>query len=339
MKSIVKGLIISCLLISCIDPVRLDADGDAGQLVVDGLITDKEELQTVRLSRSVNFDNNGVITTYTVPEVGAVVAINDDHGRVINLTESSSGVYVSQQNVKGEVGRSYKLSIITRKGKEFQSKPEKMFPVPAIDSIVYKYLEIEKISKSSGNVVKSSGFQISVVTIDPLNEKNFYRWKTNAIIEFFSNSEAADVSVCWYGVKPLEFKVELSDDRYFNGNKLIQPVSIAPYERATRILINVSQYSMTQEAFRFWSLIGSQQQSTGSIFDPVPSRINGNIRSVDTEETVLGYFGASAVFEKFVVFNRQIAAEFSPPVNAKPLLMGDCRIQEVGATNLRPTGF
>jgi hypothetical protein len=339
MKAIIKGLMMSCILISCIDPIKLDADGVAGQLVVDGLITNQERSHTVRLSRSVNFDNNGIITTYTVPETGVIVVIIDDQGHVIKLTESTGGVYVTDSNVKGELGRSYKLSITSKDGKEYQSEPEKLFPVPVIDSILYKYVKIEKISESSGNVLQSFGFQISVATSDPINEKNFYRWKTDAIIEFFSNSEAADVSVCWYGVEPLETKAELSDDTYFNGNKFIQPVSIAPYERATRILINVTQYSMTQEAFRFWSLIRSQQQSTGSIFDPVPSKINGNVRGVNTDETVLGYFGASAVYEKFIVFNRQIAADFSPPLNAKPLLMGDCRTQEIGATNIRPTGF
>lgn len=339
MKSIVKGLVMSCILISCIDPIQLDADGVAGQLVVDGLITDQEGPHSVRLSRSVNFDNNGVITTYTIPEVGAIATINDDHGNVINLNESKEGIYVSKPVVKGEVGRSYKLIIKTKDGNEYQSRAEKLYPVPMIDSIRYEYVEIEKISESSGNVLKSFGFKIYVITSDPPAENNFYRWKTTGIIEFFSVAEGVDSSTCWYGTGRLEPKAELSDDTYFNGNKFTQPIAIAPYERTTRMLINVSQYSMTPEAFSFWSLISNQQQNTGSIFDPVPSKIDGNVKSMNTDEIVLGYFGASAVTEKYVVFNRQTAANFSPPLNAKPLLMGDCKTQEVGATSIRPTGF
>jgi hypothetical protein len=134
--------------------------------------------------------------------------------------------------------------------------------------------------------------------------------------------------------------VQVSDDRYLDGKPLIQSLGVAPYERPTRIRIDVRQYSLSEKAFNFWNQIGIQQRSTGSIFDPPPASFTGNIVNTQNEnETVLGFFGASAVNQRYIVFDRFKVANFFPPPNSIPMGSGDCLTHVLGATNERPEGF
>lgn len=58
----------------------------------------------------------------------------------------------------------------------------------------------------------------------------------------------------------------------------------------------VRQYSLTQAAYQYWTLFEQQCTRSGTIFDPQPASIEGNVRAVDdTTKLALGFFGASGV--------------------------------------------
>ncbi len=62
---------------------------------------------------------------------------------------------------------------------------------------------------------------------------------------------------------------------------------------------NVRQFSMNEAAFNFYTLIASQIQISGDLFDPPPARIRGNIVNLDTPtEEVIGFFAAFSVKER-----------------------------------------
>jgi hypothetical protein len=64
-------------------------------------------------------------------------------------------------------------------------------------------------------------------------------------------------------------------------------------------LVEVSQYSLTREAYRFWERYEEQRIRTGSILDPLPEPIEGNVYNVnDQNDIALGYFSASSVTTK-----------------------------------------
>jgi hypothetical protein len=339
MKSIIVSICVGCLLITCIDPIKLDADGTGGQLVVDGLITDVETTHQIKLSRSVNFNNRNAVTTYLVPENGAIVIITNDKNESIRLGQTQPGTYMATADkMKVEEGRTYYLTIKTTDGKVYESLKEKLNPVPPIQDIKYDFTKIEKISTTSGNIVDAYAFKISIRCDDPGNLENYYRWKAYGYIEFFSISEGGG-SQCFYPVRPLETSILVSDDTFFNGNRFGKEIGLAPYERTTRMLVHVDQYSLTAEAFRFWKQVENQQKNTGSIFDATPAKIVGNVFNIDSKELVLGFFGVSAVAQKSVVFNRFIASDYTFPLNQKQLLLGDCTQQEPGATTNTPDGF
>jgi hypothetical protein len=58
----------------------------------------------------------------------------------------------------------------------------------------------------------------------------------------------------------------------------------------------VAQYSLTREAYRFFSLINNQLNIDGDIFDPSLATVRSNMINLsDPKSNVIGYFAASDV--------------------------------------------
>ena len=61
-------------------------------------------------------------------------------------------------------------------------------------------------------------------------------------------------------------------------------------------MIAIRQSSLTKEAFQFFDLLKNQLSIQGSIFDPPPATIRGNMINLDDPDVaVIGYFRASDV--------------------------------------------
>jgi hypothetical protein len=329
---------------ACVDQIDLTIDSAANKIVVDGLITNRPGPYTVKISRSLNFDSDRVPEVYLVPETGATVSIEDGDGTSYLLTEVSAGIYrTSAGQITGEEGETYILKFTTNEGKNYESKPELMPEATEINGLAYKYHVYERmITNSEGNPVvdKQYGFLLSVVVDDPSTERNYYRWMANGIFEFYSINDDPAINHCWAPIFQLENVVTVKDDRYVNGNQFKHDVSIIPYERETKFLARVSQFSMTKEAFDFWYGVSKQQTGTGSIFDPAPGRVKGNMFNAnDEKDVVFGYFGASAITKDSIMINRfDASGRVSPSPRIAPE-GGDCRDHVPFATNVRPPGF
>jgi hypothetical protein len=58
----------------------------------------------------------------------------------------------------------------------------------------------------------------------------------------------------------------------------------------------VRQYALDKQAYQFYELLRKNTESLGTIFDPQPSVITGNIRSLsDPNELVIGYIGVTTM--------------------------------------------
>lgn len=139
-------------------------------LVVDGLITDLPGPYTIKLSSPINLDKTSVLG---VPVSGAKVSISDNLGNVETLTEKLPGVYVTAENgMRGTVGRSYKLHLVTPSGTKVESTDEMMLPVGDMDSLYYQYEE-----KPNLNAAPTAGFRVFVDGKGLADNSNFIRWR------------------------------------------------------------------------------------------------------------------------------------------------------------------
>ncbi|MCP2042787.1 hypothetical protein L1278_000810 [Pontibacter sp. HSC-36F09] len=338
-------LIIVCLQ-ACVDPLELQIEAGQPKLVVSGMVTDHNDstLNRVTLTWTAPFDSeNKQVLVH--PVLDAIVTLQDDQGASMPLYHGPRGVYqLMPDDYQVVQGRSYTLHIKLPDGRKYASRPELLRPVPALQGIGYEFKEfIDVVRNSAGMLVerRSKGFEVKAQVQDPSEQGNYYRWDTEGVFEFYSDVGDAPLPArCWSNMGSINTKVVTNDDRLVNGRYFEQPVVVVPADIPTKYRIKIRQFSLTAGAHEFLRLFNQQQSSVGSIFDPPPARINGNLYSLtDPEEQVIGYFSASAMTEDFIVIHRQLYAPFPGLPYAPP--KGDCRYTFLypNVTNERPIGF
>ena len=281
-------------------------------LVVEGTISTDPPPYTVKLSYSGKFSNAYQASRDTTRQFyinDARVVIKDDEGDSASCILVSSGTYQSNDsNFVGIVGRTYTLEIYLSNGKTYVSTPEKINPVPPIDSLSVVY------DSTFITDIRPTQLIISANVHDPASVQNYYRWTAFGYTPRKSWGDS-----CTYGY-PLcsnpyscscfalceqyitTSQINVFSDKLVNGNEIIQPVFYSPLYWFGSHFIEVKQYSLNEDIYLFWQLYLQQTNLTGSILDPLPASLFGNIHNaLDSNDIALGYFEASAVTTKKVV--------------------------------------
>ncbi|MBF9143064.1 DUF4249 domain-containing protein [Hymenobacter properus] len=290
------GLLLA-LLAGCTDPYMPDViTAPSSYLVVDGSIN-TAGVTTIRLSRT-----QAVASKSAVPvETRAVVYIEDEGGTRYALTETSvKGTYASAALTLNPA-RKYRLHLNTTGGKEYASDyvPAKL--TPPIDAVTWN--------------TDSNGLNILVSTHDAANATQYYRWETDETweirppytpdIEYFGgairNITVRYPTLCWgneRATRVLLTKTTSLTQDVVSGFRVQQllPTSERLY---TRYSILVQQHALTQEEYSYWELLRKNTESIGTLFDPQPARLTGNVHSLSSPtEVVLGFVSAHSITEK-----------------------------------------
>ncbi|MDD4922978.1 MAG: DUF4249 domain-containing protein [Bacteroidales bacterium] len=159
------------MLYSCEKVIDLDLNTSSSQMVIQGNIYDQAGPYTVRISKSVGFDEPSIYPAVT----GAIVTISDNAGNAEVLSEDSAGVYVTDL-LQGLPGRTYTLRV-EADGQIFTATAA-MPPAVEIDSL---YSE-----KSDFGNFK----QIAVDFYDPANTTNYYR-----LVDFINGKKQENIMV------------------------------------------------------------------------------------------------------------------------------------------------
>lgn len=323
---------ISVSICSCVQPYDIEGELDGTSLlVVDGIITNQKEIYKVRLTYS-----SPTLNSYEDTEIsGAQVSISDESDNQWSLWESEAGVYQTDSyEWQGEAGKTYTLHITTPDGKRYASLPETMQPVPDIDSI---YFEVEgRPYLSSINIELTAwGLQIYVNTGTGDNQNGFYKWDWVETFEYQAPLVAEgqmSIPIC-YETHGAPRYLNISSTNGL-GRDIVnrQPIHWVPksgVRLTARYSLLVTQYSLTQQAFDYWENIREQIDNAGSLFDPPPTQIIGNVYNIDDDtELVLGYFQVSAVTKKRIFIRRgEVPSSPGGPVFA----FGECSIEEPAA--------
>lgn len=343
------------IFFGCVE--RFDPDIDETeerQLVIEGMITDQLESYTVIISRTRNVSEANA----SILVAGADVSIEDDQGNSIKLTEVSLGTYSSNNGeMVGQIGKSYRLSVNIGE-QEYLSSYERIMPSLPIDSI-YNISEFVQNQDALGDITTELLTNVFVdATVEP--DKSFYRYDWEGIYTAQVPNQGS--TECWEDPEDFPFReAESSLTCYITdkSERVIstlgseglsastferhQVASFSPIRRFQgRYSIEISQFSLTKEAFSFWQSIENQTSANGGLFDPPPSEIPGNIFNAnDPDEIVLGYFSASAVAKKraFLDTNTEVILDHyisncTPPVDPllgtvvglRPIFCCDCRL-------------
>jgi hypothetical protein len=318
-----RNIIIICILFlglwSCISEFDPKLNTSERRLVVESQLTTKLDFQYVYLTFDAPYNSDASIFKDYVGD--AKVSIKDNLGNEFlffddpsqnNYIKTNRGYnYRSVNKFKAEVGRTYQLFVETFDKKKYQSAPEKVFPVPKIENVKVDFKEILPIGYASGL------FKVSVNVKDTPNTPNYYKWdwysvkKLDWCREYAIGTGAGTtpyVDPCCGDCYEKDFCIdcnEIANDKLIDGNVFNKPLLTVPYDSSNNYYLVINQYSISENAFKFWNTVREQSKNSGGLFDAIPKSIKGNIRNInDSKEEVLGYFTVSDLHEEIVIVNR-----------------------------------
>ncbi len=269
-------------------------------LVVEGILNNGG-LTTIHLSRTRPLNDD-----FANPELKAVVSVQDESNQNYALTEQGFGDYTVQLNL--DKAKKYRLRIKTANGKEYLSDFEPVLYTPPIDKIYW-----EK---------KDTGLDIYADTHDPANNTRYYRWgieetwtknvAMNSLYEYingtFQPRQIPTRRICYdtTASEPLAIASTIKLSQDVVSKALVNNLPAGSHKLADKYSILVKQYALDQKAYEYWQGMKKNTELVGSIFDPQPSYMYGNIRSVSNpKELVIGYFGACNVPAKRIFITAQ----------------------------------
>ncbi|WOK05763.1 DUF4249 domain-containing protein [Imperialibacter roseus] len=308
-------LFISGLALNmCVEPYDYPAGERSNNLVVEALISSNPGPQAVRLTTTRNIYNTG--NQYILYVSGAEVSVLDSDGRSFPFNEQGGGQYYSDSSFSAVGGKAYRLRIVTKEGKVYESNEETALPTSEMDKVEIAYT-VKSEKNELGNFVDVDGFSVKAIVNDLPSQKNYYLLRMTTIFKVLTEPSAYQVfdrelgnyvtqpksccNICWV-TKPLDEFVVFSDQLVDGREEAEIPLTFYPVDQKyfyDKVYFEVTQYSLTAEAYVFWKGLYDLKFRQGTLFDPAPSGLPGNIFNVDDRsEQVVGYFTVSDVTTK-----------------------------------------
>ncbi|MCH4822283.1 DUF4249 domain-containing protein [Gramella lutea] len=320
------GLISMLFLNSCVDEIELDSQNFESYLVIEGIITDQEEFQEIKLTRSYDLEDNE-------PSVvgNASVEVNSSNGATFRFERNSDGVYISETPFSAQPGIEYVLEITT---------PEGTYESSA--AIGQEPTLIDNISSTLTEIREETGVAILVSSSDE-NQGSYYKYEfeetykivsryriLNDLIineedEFEVVPKANEEYIC-YNTLPSQ-ELVLSNTADLTGsninNYLVRFLSKEDSKLAHRYSILVKQLKISAEAHAFYTTLKNLSESENIFSQYQPGFLDGNIQSVtNSGERVIGFFTTAAVDEQRLFFS--YTDYFDPIEEPRPQHYGPC---------------
>ena len=300
MKRTIFFLLVTIALWACREKyVAAAGSSGKGLLVVEGNINiGNQATTTIMLSRVTALNE----TAKTV-ETGANVVVQAESGAVFNLSETVQGTYVSAP-LNLSAGAKYRVQITLSTGKQYVSDYTTGIVSPPVDSISWRKNSV-------------GGIQLFINGKLASNQSKYYQWRTEETWQFHSQyvtkykwiynvrNEISGIATlggpdtslfnCWKTVNSSTLLLA-NLDKYSGDTVHEQVAYIAPNSIQLTILysINVIQTALTQDAYLFFDNMKKNTQQLGTVFDPQPSYVPGNIHAVgNPSEQVIGYISAT----------------------------------------------
>ncbi|HEX3386409.1 MAG TPA: DUF4249 domain-containing protein [Mucilaginibacter sp.] len=277
-------------------------------LVVEGIITGGHDSSFIKLSRSVNVSSKSTGR----PELNAIVDIEDDQNNIFPIAETSNGNY-GYAGLNIDQTHRYRLRIKTSNGEQYLSDYVPVLNSPPIDSITFD---------TNGSLTAGQGLDVYVNTHDQTNNTRYYRWEYQETWIFHSfyrslfasNGDTVtvrdqitqNITNCWsYDTSSniiIASSARLAKSIIQKGLITFVPSTSEKLESEYSILVR--QYALSADAYNYYSILKKNTESLGSIFDPQPSTLTGNIHCInDPGKPAFGYITAGNVSSQRIFVN------------------------------------
>lgn len=307
-------LILLYLFTSCIEQYIPDKTNNEKLIVVDALITDDKEEQTITLSWSTL-----LAAPIWDPIANANIVVIDKGNNIFEFFESKSerGVYKGSIPFEFLVpGNAFKISFTTLDGKEYESNFEELLTCPEVDSVYYE-VNNDYYNKSNNSLERGVEFFIDVKADD--NFSRYYRWKIDEAYEYHATWPIQKYWLAeWYNLKSPDYKyyvcykdqqinsIYTATTSHLDENVYLKfPLNFVN-NQTQRLYFNysilVKQMSITEKSHYYWESLKNNNQNSGGLFDSQPVKVKGNIICLsNTDEVALGYFGVASIKTKRIL--------------------------------------
>jgi hypothetical protein len=330
MRSVVKtGLVFGLIIfmIGCRDPFIPDfKSGVNDYLIVEGYVNVGEKAVTrIILSRL-----SPLGLSQPLWETDAEVMIENLNNETFPLHEDKDGRYVSD-SLNLDPSLQYRLLLTTADGRQYASAFVQPIITPPIDSIHWQW--------------EDDGVQLYVTTHDLTGNTSFYKWTYDETWEIrsdhwsyweYKNDEMVRLTAlqtferyfCWMNNYSTAFNFT-STEKY-SSDFIHYPLINFGYGNPKLLYeysVLVRQRALTEAEYNHLYIIQKNTTVTGSLFDPMPGELHGNITSLTSSgEQVIGYIGACTTVEKrLIIKGEEIGIQ-------KPAL---CEVKTVGPDSLK----
>ena len=269
LKHIIYSVLVSLIMVSCGNleqTITPDLRQTTPKVVVEGLITnDPEKLQTIKLSRSTGYYTTGQTEAIS----NASVSVEDDLGNLYEFSESleNSGTYTA--SFVGEVGRTYHMDVIVD-GQLYEAS-ETMFRVSSFDSLTWIIDEEEKLELEDEDDTSGEYYDVLMYVKEPPETQDYYRFK------FYTNGQE-DTN----DYQEVYFSDDILLSEAIDGLESVKYYAIDDS-------VTIEAYSISRQAFLFYSDLQTLLNNDGGIYGPIPANLRNNISN-----GALGYFQVSA---------------------------------------------
>ena len=295
----------------CIDPYTPNISETVDLMVINGRITDQEGFHFVEVFRTSTVYSDKV----SYPVIGCRVEIEDERGITYAFREIEEGRYRGwMEHTDLIYGNSYKLSVTTPEGMNYESGFEELLPCSPIEEIPWDI----GITHTSDPGVSYPSVQFYITTNASGDYAKNYLWELEETWRYLS---PYPIWYVWNGIGIYPISEEPSDSlrtcyktlpipeiytystRNISGDYIrripINKVTNQTDRLSSRYSLLARQYSLTDRAYDFWKALEVQAKQTGEFYETQPVMVRGNIVSRENpEETVLGLFYATSVTEK-----------------------------------------
>ncbi len=282
--------------------------GQKSYLVVEGAINTGTDSTIIHLTHTVPLTTPSAASA--VPETNAAVAVESNANATYPLKETGNGYYVSPGLNLSASGQ-YRLRITTSANKTYVSDFVPVKNSRPIDSVSFQ--------------AQHTGVQLAVSTHDPSDTSRYYRYEFSETwiihADYFSGLIVQRVPEDMIVQRPVEDQIytcwssdQSSDIILGTTEKLTKDVLVnSPVtfidshseKLGTRYSILVKQHALTKQAFQYYLQLSKNTEKLGSIFDPQPSTLTGNIHCItDPAEPVIGFITAGSTTQLRLYVNK-----------------------------------
>lgn len=330
----------------CTEPYALQTNTFEEALVIEATLTNELKKQEIKISRTYKLEENG--PTF---ETEAIVYITDNMGNQYYFKENN-GKYESEVAFQTVLNRDYKLFVITKEGKTYESNVQRLTTINPIESVQAKQATKEG----------ERGVEISVNSYDPTNTSKYYRYTyqetSKVTVPYWLPSKAVLIPVpnVRYIYWPIGFvsRVGESEICYTTTNATdiilkntvnqsedrvnqfpVRFISNKDYTIAERYSILVTQYVQNLQSYTFYNTLKKITGSGSILSQTQPGAFVGNISCTSNpNEKVLGFFEVSSVSYKRFFFSYSDIF----PNEALPPYFDECKLLPLDSTDYGSSG-